>query len=120
VAIGGFVLALLAFAPVILFADYAALEKAVGASAPVEKLDAPYLVLIRWGMLLTLPLALTSAAFFVMSMSYSGFKWAGLAMLLAAGAALYLTYPFPVGVVIAVCVSLLSFEWMTRKLMRLA
>ena len=113
VAVGGGILALLAIAPVALFADYRL-------PATVAAATDPYLVSIRWGMLLALPLAVLSLTCFLLSPYVGGFKWAGLTLLLLAGAAVYLTYPFPVGVVIAVVVSLLSFEWMTRKLMRMA
>jgi hypothetical protein len=69
---------------------------------------------------LALPLAALAVACFALSGIVGGLKWTGLAFLLLAGAALYLAYPFPVGALIAVVVTLLSFEWMTRKLLRMA
>ncbi len=113
VAIGGTILAVLAIAPVALFAD-------TRLPATVAATTDPYLVSVRWGMLMALPLAVLSLTCFLLSPYVGGFKWAGLTLLLLTGAAVYLAYPFPVGVVIAVVVSLLSFEWMTRKLMRMA
>jgi hypothetical protein len=113
VAVGGFALALLAIAPVALFADT---RLPATAAATTD----PYQLSLRWGMLLALPLVVLSVLCFGLSTVIGGLKWTGLALLILAAAAVYLTYPFPVGVVIAVVVSLLSFEWMTRKLMRLA
>jgi len=113
-AVAGFALALLAIAPVALFADTRVPPTAAAATTD------PYLLSLRWGMLLVLPLAALSVLCFALSTFLGGLKWTGLALLLLAAAAVYLTYGFPVGVVIAVVVSLLSFEWMTRKLLRLA
>ena len=70
---------------------------------------------IEWWM----PIVALSIALGVLIMFFAPRPLLALVIIVGVGA-VYCRYPFPVGIVVAVVVTLLSIEWMVRKLLRLA
>jgi hypothetical protein len=75
---------------------------------------------LPWWTILVLPLALVSGGLLILGRNSQTLRIVGLFVGLAASAVVYAAYSFPVGIVVAVVATLLSIEWLSRKLLRLA
>lgn len=75
---------------------------------------------LPWWMVIALPLVLVALGLMTLGRASQSLRILGLFIGVAAAAAVYAAYSFPVGIVVVVVAVLLSIEWLSRKLLRLA
>jgi len=75
---------------------------------------------LPWWVYFAVPLAIVTAGLLIFGGGSQTARILGLFAGVLAVAVVYAAYSFPVGIVVAVVALLLSIEWLSRKLLRLA